>query len=789
MFKIYFKIAWRNLRKYPGFSLLNVGGLALGIAASFVIITYSLQELNTDKNIPGYDRIYRVATDFFNMGGFAKAQPQLQTRLSEYKNIEAATMFDRGYQETNVEVNHTTYKEPNYFTADSNFFKVFPRKFIEGSAQTALHSPDEIVLTEKLAKKYFGNEAVSGKIIKIGKEQKPYRVSGVVADDDHKSHLVVDFWMPLEPSADQKPNWNSASFYNYIKLRPGSNAKDLERITNDILKRYVYPLSQSSQSFEQWKADPKSIRFFVQPLKDIYLHSNYKFEISPGGNPAQVYVLAIISLFIILIAAVNYVNLTTARASVRAKEVGVKKTLGAEKRSLITQFLVESVCTAVFAMILATILSQLLLILFDQLAGIHFISSSLFTWERLSVLTVSALLLGILAGLYPAFYLTTFSPKKILKADFTTRGNKTFRNSLVIFQFSLAIGLIISTLVVYRQLHFMQTRDKGFDETGVMLINNAGELANHADAFKRDIDSRSEVIATSFAQRTPAGKSIWMYTYQTPVMKESMTLQTFPVDENYIPTLSMHLLQGRNFSKDFPTDSTAAILNEQAVKALELKNPIGAQINQGQKVIGVISDFNFQSLHEKIAPVVLVYSKEGYQLAIRIRGRQNVAGFRSFVENDWKKYSADEPIQYSFLDEDFAALAVKETILSKAIAFFTVLALIIAVIGLFALSLFTIEQKVKEIAIRKLLGSNIGEIVILLSKRFVTLVLISAIIAFPAAWWGMNKWLQGFAYRINIGLWIFVAAALIAVIIAVLTVSSIAIKAATANPVKSLRTE
>lgn len=789
MVNINLKFAWRNLRKHSAFSFLNIGGLTLGIATAFVILVHGWQELRTDRHIPAYNRIYRVATDFFNMGGFAKAQWQLHDRLIEYNDIEAATVFNRGYQEIPVESGNVVYREPFYFNADSSYFKVFPARFVEGSAQQVLRSPNEVVLTEKLAHKYFGNEPAVGKILKIGKEKKEYRISGVVANNDHKTHLLADFWMTIEPPEDRTGNWNSSSYYNYVKLQNGKDAGVLKQITEDIRRRYVYKSSQTSQNFEQWSADLKSVRFMIQPLKDIYLYSDYKFEIAPGGNPTQVYILIIIGLFVVLITVVNYINLTTARASVRAKEIGIKKTLGASKSSLVHQFLSETFSAGIIAMIFAAILAQGLVILFNKLSGISFVSGSLLSVQLLAALFVFVLLLSLLAGLYPAFYLTTFRPKKILKGDFTIKSNKNFRSSLVVFQFTLAIGLIISTLVVYDQLQYMQKKDKGFNEEGVLLVNNAGILGDKKTVLKNAIDGRNEVISTSFTQRTPGGKSIWMFTYQTPGMTESMTLQTFPADKDYIPTLGMQVIDGRNFSKDIASDSSAVILNEEAVKALQLKNPIGAEVNEGQKVIGVVSDFNFQSLHEKIAPAVISYSSDGGQLAVKIKGVQHVTAFRTFLENEWKKLSAEQPIQYSFLDEDFAAFAEKEKVLSKAVTFFTVLALIIASIGLFALAMFSIEQKVKEIGIRKVLGANVGSIVALLSKEFVKLVIIAAVLAFPLAWWAMSSWLQDFAYRITLNAWLFMLGAAIALAIALLTISFQAIKAAIVNPIKSLRTE
>ena len=788
MIKNYFKMAVRNLVKYPGFSLLNIAGLTLGIASSFVILIYVWQELQTDRGFKDYNKIYRVATDFFNMGGFANSQQTLHEKLANYKNVEA-TVFQRGYQEIPVEVNSIQYSEPYNFQVDSNYFKVFSYKFLEGSPGTVMRSPDEVVLTETLAKKYFGNQTATGKIIKIGKDKKLFRVSGVVRDNKNKTHLLADLWTPVYPKFANEEQWSQAGFYNYVKLSEGTTEADLKNILDDILKRNVYPASGSTKSFAQWKQDPNSVKFFIQPLKDIYLYSNYMFEVSAGGNPTQIYILGIIGIFIILIAAVNYINLTTARSSVRAKEVGIKKTLGATKESLVTQFLLETFVISILAMALAILAAKGLVFLFELITQKPFINSLFINWQQPTVLFAFVLFIGIISGLYPAFYLTAFTPKKILKGDLSIKGNKNFRSALVVFQFTLAIGLIIATIVMYSQLNYMQHKDKGFDEEGVLVINGVGALGDKAEAFRQALAGRSEVVSTSFNSREPAGKSVWMYTYQTPGMKESLTIQTFPADEDYIPTLGMHLLQGRNFSKQLATDSNAAILNEAAVKELGLKNPINAQINANQKVIGVVSDFNFESLKNKIAPVVIMLSKNGYNLAVKLHGRAKVAGFLEFMQNQWKSFSPDEPLRYSFLDENFATLAEKDRILSKASTFFTVLALVIACIGLFALAMFTAEQRSKEISIRKLLGANVQSIVSLLSKDFVKLVFIAALIASPIAWYFMNGWLQDFAYRIKIEWWIFIAAIGIVLLVAMITVSFQAIRAAVANPVKNLRTE
>src|SRR6185436_2256434 len=410
MFKNNLKLAFRNLIKYKGFSILNIFGLTLGIASSFVILMYTWQELTCDRHFADYNRIYRVATDFFDMGGFAKSQKILHDKLAEYKDVEVATAFDRGFQAIPVEVNTTVYNEPNYFTVDSNYFKVFSYQFLEGNPQQVMHSKDEIVLSEKLAKKYFGNQPATGKTILIGKEKTTYRVTGVIANNDHKTHLVADMWMSISLKDDN--SWSSAMYYNYVKLREGATESGLRKSLDDILLRYAFPFSKSSKPFEQWKAQPASIKFFIQPFKDIYLYSPFKFDISPNGNPVQVYVLGIIGIFIILIAVVNYVNLTTARSSIRAKEVGIKKTLGAEKKSLIVQFLFETALMSFAAMLFSIGVALGLVNLFHALTGTQLVNTLFLNWQQPVILLCFVFFIALLAGLYPSFYLTSFSPKK-----------------------------------------------------------------------------------------------------------------------------------------------------------------------------------------------------------------------------------------------------------------------------------------------------------------------------------------------------------------------------------------
>ncbi len=788
MLPSFIKTALRNFRKYPGYAFLNLAGLAVGLAASFVLLLYAYRELTYDRQYPGGERVYRIAADFYRMGGFAKSQEQLLDFLpQECPDIERATRFERGFQETPVTVGNATYQEPRYLFIDSSFFEIFPHHFLEGSPAQAMRSPDEAVLSSRLARKYFGEESPLGKTIEIGKDKKPYTVSAVVREMD-KTHLQAGLWLPLERPEKSNSGWTNVTYYNYVRLKEQGSREGLERGLQAILKNHAWPASESEGPFEQGGASNQAVQFFVQPLRDIHLHSEYKFEVSPGGNPTQVYALGLIGLFIILIAGVNYINLTTARTSIRAKEVGVKKTLGATRWALVRQFMGESVVNSLLALALAFLLAHALASVFNSSSWAPLLKDAFSNGYYTGALLLFTLAVGFLSGLYPAFYLTRFRPASILKGETAPGGNKALRGGLVVGQFTIAIGLIISSMIVFQQLKYMQDKDKGFEMEGVLVVENAGKLGPQAEAFRQEIGQQSQVESTAFSGRIPTDGSVWMYTYQTPEMEEALTIQTFPVDADVLPTLGMRLLKGRNFSKEIASDSTAAILNEAAVRALGLENPIGAEINEGQRVIGVVHDFNFQSLKHQVEPVAMTYTPAGGRLALKLRGR-DMAGFLATLQDTWRRFSADEPIRYFFLDDNFAQLAASERTLSRAIAAFTLLALLIACLGLSGLAAFTAVQRAKEIGIRKIQGASVANLGGLLSREILKLVALALFIALPLAWYAMHRWLQNFAYRIDIQWWVLALAAVLALLVAFLTVSVQSVRAAVANPVEALRSE
>lgn len=791
MFKNHLKIAWRNILRHPGYSLLNIVGFGTGIAASFVLLLYVQQEMSYEKHFDNHDKIYRVASEFYNMGGFSVTSEAFYNwAKNECKEIKHTTAINGLGSETKIRVDGNTYLEGRGLAIDSNFFKVFSFDFLEGNPRHLMKQPNEVVITAALAKKYFGNASALGEVLQIGKDKKNYQVSGVLKPSIHKSHLNADLFLPI--TLKNEPNWLSASIFVYFQLLEGATVAQLEKSIEVLRKEKIYPIfAKEGLDFETWTNGGQTVQFFLQPLASIYFHSKFRFDLTEGGSFQQVMILGIIGLFLILIAIINYVNLTTARSSIRGKEVGVKKTLGARKGMLAKQFLTESILITFLAMLLAGGLGEFLLTVFERITGQQILQTIFADWQNLIGLIVFSLFAGLLAGVYPALYLTKFKPVKILKGNLKLSGNKGLRGGLVVFQFAIAICLIISSLVVFQQLNYMQEADKGFEQEGVLTIENITELGQNAIAFQKEIERFPQVKMTSFNDRMPAGSFLWMYSYKTPEMEKAISMQTFPADENYLSTLGFRLIKGRNFSKDLPSDSTAVLLNQAAVKALGLtgKDPIGMEVtDEGHKVIGVIQDFNFSSLKNEIEPVALTFDAEGRRLSIKLSGTQ-MADFVEQLESTWQKFGPPEPISYAFLDDNFAKLAEKEKMLGQAVGIFTLMAIFIACLGLFGLAAFMAEQRTKEIGIRKVLGANVAGIVGLLSKDFLKLVIIAILIAAPFSYFFMDKWLQDFAYRIEMQWWVFAVAGIGAMLIAFLTISVQSIKAALANPIQSLKNE
>jgi putative ABC transport system permease protein len=795
MLKTQMKLAFRNFRKYPVFSLINLGGLSIGIAASFILLVYTQREMSTDRQFRDADKIVRIGTDFFNMGGFALSQPVLRDLLrTSCKDVQYTTAMDVSDADLPVrlQAQDRAYTGTKAYYIDSSFFKVFSYETEAGSIPAGGLAPGQAILSESNARGFFGSQDPIGKILLVGKENTPHRVVAVLRSSFQKSHLDPQILLPLPPETIGQfdGNWSSASLYNYAKLNAQGSIAGLKNWFDRALQRLVYPSTHSTMPFSQWKDGSTAVKFYIQPLTDIYFHSTLNFDLTPGGNLTQVKILGAISIFLILLAVINYVNLVTARSTIRSKEIGLKKTFGATRGSLGRQIITESLLFSFLAMLLSLVIIRAILFLYEWAIGSSLTGPVSLTPLHYIWLVVFSVMVGSLAGAYPALYLTRFKPILTIRSmtQGAGKGNAGIRNALVMLQFIIAAGLVFVSIVVYGQLQFMKHKDKGFNTQGMLEIDNMNAMGNRAVAFQHEISQQSQVIGTSFCKRTPGGRNIVMYTYKTPAMSQPMTIQTFPVDADYIATLGIHLTAGRNFSKTLVSDTNSLILNESAVAALGLFNPVGSTINGSEHVIGVVKDFNFMSFRQKIAPAALRYTANGDVLVIRVGGG-NKSEFLTRLNVLGKQFTNGEPLVLNFTDDNFAKLAEKENLLGKAISFFTILAIVLATFGLIGLTLFTIERRTREIGIRKVLGASVDSILGLVSKDFIRLAAIASLIAFPIGWWFMNRWLDNFAYRIHISPWTFFMTGASIILIALSVVSLLALRAATANPVSSLRSE
>lgn len=778
----------RQIRRHPLFYGLNLLGLGLGIACAFVLLSYVRQEWSYDRSIPDGDRIYRIGTNFMDMGGFAISQEKLQPILQERsKAVAHATRF-RGSSGLTFEVDQQTFPVQEALFVDTNFFQVFPYEFVEGRAENALSTADQIILTEDVAQRLLGNGPYLGRTLSLKDEPKTFSVAGVVRPFPGKTHLPAGAWLSVAPQLSADQSWTSARYYTYVKLQSQSGKTELEDFFAQLQREEIHAQVAPNTTFEDWISGSQAVHFYVQPLQDIYLHSNLNMDLTSGGNPTQVWVLGIIGVFILLMAGVNYVNLSTATAASRAKEIGIKKTMGANRRQLIMQFMGESLTLSLLAMLIAGSLSGILLQLLEMISGEVLLSSILDGAPQWFLLLGFSVVTGLLAGAYPALHLSRFQPVWALKSDAIGRRKGTLRNVLVVFQFSIAAALMIGSLVIFRQLNFMQHADKGFQHDNMVVIRNFDDLGTKKETLREMVEQNSQVVTTSINSRMPAGYNLWRATYKSETMDQSISLNGFPIDENYLEAMGIKLLEGRNFSGDLATDTSNVILNESAVRTLELDDPIDAVLNGNRRVIGVVSDFNFESFRNQIAPIVFNYDVDGYQLAVKLTGN-DLPGFIQHLEKSWAQLAGDEKIRYYFLDDNLAELSAKEAVLSRAIGIFTVLALFIACLGLFGLTTHATTRRAKEIGVRKVLGATVSQIVVLLSRDFLSLVALAFLIGIPVAWILVSRWLQGFVYRVDLNWWMFAAPAIAGVLVAFVTLSYQSISAALNNPAEVLKDE
>lgn len=806
MLKNYFKIAFRNFWRNKGFSIINICGLAIGMATCLIIILFVHNELGYDRFNEKADRIVRV---FFqgNVQGEKLNEstvmpPVAQTLKADFPEVEAATRI-RDYGTPRLLYGDKSFKEDAFAFVDSNFFRVFTLPLIEGNAETALSQPNTIVITKALAHKYFSNEDPMGKVISFKNENNAaYKVTGVIDKVPLNSHFQFEIFASMASLPESRePSWMTSNFYTYLVLAKGYDYKKLEAKLPQVVQKYIGPqmLKAMGLTLDEFRKKGNNLSFHLQPLTDIHLHSDFSSDLSQHGDIRYVYIFGAVAIFMLLIACINFMNLSTAGASKRAREVGIRKVLGSLKAELVQQFLFESILITAIALILAIVFMYTALPVFNNLTGQNLILSFSEHPLLLPSLLLFVLIIGMLAGSYPAFYLSSFKPVAVLKGKFTS-GKKSIslRSGLVVFQFLISITLIVSTSVVYKQLSYIQHKELGYNKEQVMVLP-VYMLGKNASVFKQQLLNNPGIASLSNSGYLPAGPSDNNNFFVSPGENSTQLIKTlrYDVDENYIPTLGMQLLAGRNFSKDFSTDSSGVILNETAARVFGWGenapgHSISTSTNKGEKIVyhvlGIVKDFHFRSLHERISPLVMVLAPNQGMIIVKLK-TTDIAGLLAVVKKQWAQLGAEEPPSYSFLDERFDNTYRSEQKIGLILGIFAGLTIFVACLGLFGLAKFTAEQRIKEIGIRKVLGASVAGVVSLLSRDFLKLVLVAFVIASPIAWYIMNKWLQDFAYRINITWWVFAIAGITAILITLITVSFQAIKAAMANPVKSLRTE
>jgi putative ABC transport system permease protein len=822
MFRNYLKIAFRSLRKSKGFTALNVIGLAAGLAVCLLIVLYVTDELGYDRYNVNADRIYRVDEDaYINNTRFESANisklfgPAL---VASYPKIQQMVRF-RNPGDLFVRKGNDHVLDHHFTFADSTIFKVFTLPMIAGDPNTALNNPHSIVINESAARRYFNSTDVIGRTLEVGYGNTLLKITGVIRDMPEQSQFHFSFIRPLREAysfnAPSENDWLSSNYYTYILVQPGTTRaevqQDVDAVVNLNISRALQEMFHASVA-DLGKAG-NHFRYSIVPLTDVHLYSNKSYELEANSNIQFVYIFSVIAVLILLIACVNFMNLSTARSANRAKEVGIRKVAGSTKGHLIVQFLTESILLSLIALVLALGIAVLLLPMFNQLAGKSLHPDVLFSGRFLPVLILLVLVVGCLAGSYPAFYLSSFQPIQVLKGKIAAGFKSSWlRSSLVVFQFFISIGLIVSTLVIYRQLHYIRNKEVGFNRDQVLVIHDTWSLGQDGTTnLRKSLLTLAGVTdATVTSDMPTAGgdqyrQPGWFRDASLDARKVTF-MTTLQVDDHYVPTLGMQMVKGRNFDlAQFPTDSTAVLLNEAAVAMLGVKDPLNLIIyNRADEVkanqtdhfkplafhvIGVVKDFNYNSMHDKIQPLIMVVNNFNWSsMAVRFHTNDAFSLVRQ-VESKFHAAKQGLPFSYTFMDNDFDKLYHADQQTGQIFVTFAVFAILIACLGLFGLVTYAAEQRTKEIGIRKVLGARVTGIVGLLSKDFTMLVGIAALIAFPASWWAMYKWLETFAYRTEISWWIFLVAGAGALAIALLTVSIQTVRAALANPIKSLRSE
>jgi putative ABC transport system permease protein len=813
MLRNYFVIAYRNLMKHRFYTFINIAGLAIGVASCMIILLYVINETNYDKHYADHHRLYRVNSEIiFGPNHLIMAvcpAPLAETLVRDYPEVEASARFFN--PNTSIFRKGTeSFKEPGTVFADSGIFRIFPMEFLAGDPDEALTKPNTMVISRRTAEKYFPGEDALGKSL-LGQRNDEWKITGVIEDMPATGHFRFDFLLSLVTVGyNRDQNWLSNNFNTYIKLREGADPAALEAKFPKMVDTYAGPQAREALggefTMEKFRAAGNKLEYTLMPVTDIHLKSDLTAELGNNSDSVYVYMFSAIALFILVIACINFMNLSTARSANRAKEVGIRKVMGSFRSHLVRQFLLESVILSVVAIVLAVGIAWLVMPSFNELARKELALP--FSDPAFWMLAAgAALVVGILAGLYPSFFLSAFKPVNVLKGNLAlgTRSG-LIRGALVVFQFWISIILVVGTIAVNRQLSFIQSKKIGFNKEQVIVVHDTDALGDQISSFDNEVSKDNRIISGTISGFLPvdgfsrSDNAHWPEGKE-PTQDNLVSLQCWRVDYDYVKTLGMSIIDGRDFSVEFPSDSGAVILNQAAVQLFGLgSDPLGKRIATfggdaanprnivSFPVIGVLENFHYESLRNSIDPVALFLRRDRGNVSFRFSG-SNTEDVVALIGEKWKQMVPGIPFAYTFLDEDFARMYAAEQRLGQVFTVFAGLAIVIACLGLFALTAFTAEQRTKEIGIRKVLGASVSGIVLLLSSQFGKLIFIAFVLAVPVAWYAIRWWLEDFTYRTEIGVTVYAIAGLTAFAIAWLTMSFQSIKAAISNPVKSLRSE
>ncbi|MER3319546.1 MAG: FtsX-like permease family protein [Allomuricauda sp.] len=805
MFKNHLNIAWRTIKKDKLFTFIKIGGFAVGIAACLLIALFIRNEISYDQHYTKKNQIYRVVMQGVLQGEvmksthfqlpFADALQSDFPEISKAGKVNTIEIFGAGKRGFRLNGKQQNTFEENFILADQEAFDILEVNLAQGNPETALTEPKSIVLSKSKADKYFPNGNALQQTIFLDNDAKtPYTVTGVMEDVPENSHLYFDFMLPVE---DNYGSWTNQNYFTYVLVNPNTNIQELEQKMSLIVEKYIIPAQIKRGRSADFIDVLRTIEYKLQPVTDIYLRSDIKMQDGlKHGDIKFIWLFAAIAAFVLLLAIINFINLSTAKSANRAKEVGLRKTIGAFRNNLVNQFLTESVIFSIISFVLGIALAWALLPAFNQIASKN-IELPWSTWWFLPALLIAALLIGVLAGLYPAFYLSAFRPVNVLKGTLSI-GSKSgrLRSGLVVFQFTTSVILIIGTLIIYRQMDFIISKELGYDKERVVVLEGTNILGNKIESFKEQLSSLSQVKNVTSTNYLPVdGGSRNGNTFMIEGQDDGgrgIPAQIWRVDYDYIKTLGIQLTKGRDFSKKFAYDSISSIvINTKMASNLGLKDPIGKKLDNGGQtfeIIGVIENFHFKSLKEDISALSLVIGKDLGAVSIKL-GKGNPSDALASIEKVWDRNIPNQALSYTFLEQEFAQMHADVQRMGKIFNSFALFAILVACLGLFALSAFMVEQRRKEISIRRVLGAPFKNIYQLLTLDFLKLIVISICIAIPIGWYLMNRWLEDFAYRITIGWETFLTAGFIALAIAVLTISYQSIGAALLQPTKGLRSE